>query len=73
MQEVELIWLKEEKISNKPSCWFPDNIGFNVTKCREKKRREEEENMARRERLREENEEIRQRTAVHQQVDTSST
>merc|ERR1711899_647671 len=38
-----------------------------VTKCRVKKKREEEENRARREHLREENEEIRQRTAVHQQ------
>ena len=41
-----------------------------VTKHRDKKRREEEENRARREHLREENEEIRQRTAVHQQVAT---
>ena len=44
-----------------------------VTKCREKKRLEEEENMARRERLRRENEDILRRTAVHQQVNISST
>ena len=44
-----------------------------VTKCREKKKREEEENMTRRERLRMENEDIVRRTAVYQQVNTSCT
>merc|ERR1711872_792751 len=38
-----------------------------VTKCRVKKRREEEENMAKRERLQKENEDILRRTAVHQE------
>ena len=39
-----------------------------VTKCRVKKKREEEEKLAKMERLRKENEDISQRTAVHQQV-----
>merc|ERR1712156_1137879 len=38
-----------------------------VTKCRVKKKREEEEKLAKMERLRKENEDISQRTAVHQQ------
>ena len=44
-----------------------------VTKFRDKKKREEEENMAKRERLKKENEDILRRTAVHEQVNTSST
>ena len=39
-----------------------------VIKCRDKGKREEEENIARRERLRKENEDILRRTAVHRQV-----
>ena len=39
-----------------------------VTKCRVKKKREEEEKLARMERLRKENEDISQRTSVHKQV-----
>ena len=44
-----------------------------VTKCRVKKKREEEEKMAKMERLRKENEDILQRTAVHHQVSSMIT